>query len=1527
MSYGIWDARRQAATPRSTIRAPRKAPIAVLAVAVATIVVLGGSRDARVGSPRREASVAAASHAPRPSAFTAAKVADEGAYAFRREAGGSALSADVGAEAGVEAAGVARVDRSGLSWAPRSGAFQVTFATRRYGCAGALVPVAQVAPARAEGRRTRVDERAGSAKLEEWAVSGPSGLEQGWNIGASACASGQLEIEVGVAGLAATARPRGGAVDLRDASGVTRLHYDRLSARDASGAPLAARMTTRDDAIVLAIDARGAKFPIVVDPAIWSSPTQFVPGESECANSQDEMGGENFGVSVAISGSNFLVGAEQAGGVNGTGDAYFFIHQPNGTWESDEVNGADSVTGDAFGWSVAISGNLAVIGAENTVNANGGHGAAYVFTFSNGIWLQEAKLTPSDTPTGFGTGVATDGTTIVVAAYFSAEAYIFTSPSAGVWTQSAMFTDSAGEGFGQSIAVSGGTVLVGAPFATNGSTSDVGTVSVYEGSGSTWALSAKLTPPASDVTSELNFGDSVATNGTMAFVGAASSLGSGAVYTYTQAGSGWSGPTVVQPQDVVSGGDFGSAMSLSGNLLAVAESAAEKVYVLPISNGVLSSVPLVEATSPDGQTDEQFGFSIGLDSNNLVVGANLWFGSIMGSSDMECGEVYLGPVLLTDGTACTSGPACESGICASAGSVCCNVACSGSCATCASGTCAVLSAGSVGSPSCGGYLCNGTSMTCPTSCQSDTNCANGYYCGGDAACHPQLGQGTTCNTSAGASSGTCAQAGCRECASGNCTDGVCCSSAQCGTCQACAGSLQAPGGTNGACSPSTLDTDPHHDCGSASTCDGAGACGLKNGQPATSANQCASGWLADNVCCQTSCSGACDVCTAALGSTGDGTCGPAPAGSAGNPACGSGVACNGTAGTCPGASCTSDTACVTGFYCGSGGTCQPQKVQGTGCNTATGGDCSVVGCRECAGGNSCVDSVCCGSTSCPTCQACAAGLQASGGTNGMCSPALSGSNPHGACDAGSTCNGASSCALENGQPSTAAAACVSGYVVDGVCCDQACEAACDVCTAALGATKNGTCTTLVCAGDAGPADASSDAEVSDAAPDAARDAQAVAEGDGGLRDASVADATVTAVTDAAASAGDASGFFERERPSCSCRTAGRAGTESPAAGAAGLAVLALAAGRRRRRGRRDAGRATGRARTEIRRRGERATVLAGSLVLACATSAHTASADSDEQRATARILATQGFKAFQEQRWADVVDRFGRAESLVHAPPHLLYLARGYVHLGKLVAAHETYEKLTREVLPPSASRVAVQAQVDGAKELAELAPRVPSLTITVTPAASNATVTIDGAVLASAMIGAEVPIDPGSHTIEAKARGFVEARQTVNVAEASHSSARLELRPAPAEAVATGGTAGVSNAATAALMEKSTAGDRRSNPSSSSALRIGGYAASAVAVAAAGAGVVLLLESHRERVDGDALCPMSQCPDSDRPQIDSLDQKATLFGQLGVAAFVTAGVAAATGVTLIILSSGKGNMEPAGLWIGPGSAGLRGTF
>ncbi|HXP33261.1 MAG TPA: hypothetical protein VN820_04545 [Acidimicrobiales bacterium] len=88
----------------------------------------------------------------------------------------------------------------------------------------------------------------------------------------------------------------------------------------------------------------------------------------------DTVAKDSFGSSVAISGTTAVVGA--TGHANGAGRAYL-LTKTGATWKQvAELKGSDTVARDGFGWSVAISGNTAVVGAiDHAFSA----GRAYVF--------------------------------------------------------------------------------------------------------------------------------------------------------------------------------------------------------------------------------------------------------------------------------------------------------------------------------------------------------------------------------------------------------------------------------------------------------------------------------------------------------------------------------------------------------------------------------------------------------------------------------------------------------------------------------------------------------------------------------------------------------------------------------------------------------------------------------------------------------------------------------------------------------------------------------------------------------------------------------------------------------------------------------------------------------------------------------------------------------------------------------------------------------------------------------------------
>ena len=192
------------------------------------------------------------------------------------------------------------------------------------------------------------------------------------------------------------------------------------------------------------------------------------------------------------------------------------------------------------------------------------------------------------------------------------------------------------------------------------------------------------------------------------------------------------------------------------------------------------------------------------------------------------------------------------------------------------------------------------------------------------------------------------------------------------------------------------------------------------------------------------------------------------------------------------------------------------------------------------------------------------------------------------------------------------------------------------------------------------------------------------------------------------------------------------------------------------------------------------------VLLAALAAAGPAAAQTDEQRASARALATEGAAAFNEGRYKDSADLFARAESLMHAPPHLLFLARSYNKNGQVVKARETYMKIVKEQLPPSAPQAFRDAQTAAQDELRAVEPRIAKLTIQVTGAedVKDLSVSVDGTPIPSVMIGIAQPVDPGEHKVTAVATGKRAQPQSVSLKEGERSALTLKLE-ADASAVA----------------------------------------------------------------------------------------------------------------------------------------------
>jgi N-acetylneuraminic acid mutarotase len=145
--------------------------------------------------------------------------------------------------------------------------------------------------------------------------------------------------------------------------------------------------------------------------------------------------------------------------------------------EEAKLTASDAAERDWFGESVSVSGDLALIGANGNDDAGPDSGSAYVYRYdpSSGEWIEEAKLTASDTAPAdlFGGSVSVSGDLAVIGAFGdddaggeSGSAYVYRyDPSSGDWIEEAKLTASdgaAGDNFGFSVSVSGDLAVIGA---------------------------------------------------------------------------------------------------------------------------------------------------------------------------------------------------------------------------------------------------------------------------------------------------------------------------------------------------------------------------------------------------------------------------------------------------------------------------------------------------------------------------------------------------------------------------------------------------------------------------------------------------------------------------------------------------------------------------------------------------------------------------------------------------------------------------------------------------------------------------------------------------------------------------------------------------------------------------------------------------------------------------------------------------------------------------------------------------------
>lgn len=837
-----------------------------------------------------------------------------------------------------------------VSLQPTTGTWRGALELTGYGCAGDIAPLGRAQP-RASRRRVEYERASARGAVREWYENKPQGLEQGFTLEQAPCATGDVSLRVATGALTPRLSRDGKAVDLVDENGATRLHYTDLSAVDAAGRSLQVAMNVQAGQIALEVDARGAQYPVVVDPLVWSP--QGDPLVASNGVAKDE-----FGYTVAISGDTAIVGTPLPtyGANTNLGAAYAFVRTGT-SWaqQGTPLVASDGARLDSFGWAVGISGSTAVVGAPiKKIGDNYAQGAAYVFVRSGSTWTQQGdKLLADDGAMDdyFGKAVAIDGDTLAVGAPDAEAVYVFVR-SGTTWTQQGpkLVADDAATGsahFGTAVALSGNTLLVGGPgktVPTKGGAA--GVAYVFVRSGTTWTQQGSSIT-SSDIHSSDHFGNGVSLSGDTALIGAPGKLigdnrYQGAAYAFVRSGTTWTqqGSGLVSP-DGLEGDELGWSVALAGNTAIVAapwetQGTATSQGAAYVFQRTGTSWAQAGAKITAGGANANFGTSVAISGNTFIAGGP---GATVGLAKTQ-GSAYVYFRAGAQGDTCTGAADCANGFCSD--NVCCDQACDGACDSCSvaagaakDGTCKVLGKGEAGAPACNTLACNGVSAVC-VACAHDTECTTGHYCAANGSCQPQVAQGDSCDPRAGKD---CKEANCEVCATGNCADGVCCDQPCGDACHAC--TLAWTGVPDGQCTPVPADQDPKNGCAEGSDypksclsdglCDGKGNC-RDFAKPSTPCG--------DTLCTKGSVSGKlCD---------GAGTC------STDTAACAP-YLCGADACT---TDCQMDDDCAASGFC-LNGTCQPQKDPGEACSASV----------QCASGF-CTDGVCCEAACDGQCEVC-----------------------------------------------------------------------------------------------------------------------------------------------------------------------------------------------------------------------------------------------------------------------------------------------------------------------------------------------------------------------------------------------------------------------------------------------------------------------------------------------------------------------------------------------------------------------------
>ncbi|MDD4148865.1 MAG: MBG domain-containing protein, partial [Bacteroidales bacterium] len=324
-----------------------------------------------------------------------------------------------------------------------------------------------------------------------------------------------------------------------------------------------------------------------------------------CASDRNAQ--DYYGNSVAIDGNLAIVGAwaqdKDAFGGGTTlleAGAAYILQNIGGTWvEMQKVVASDRSAGDNFGYSVDINGDYAVVGARkedhDAIGANSklDAGSAYIFYNNTGTWEQHQKIVALDR---------------------NIEDY-----------------------FGSSVSINGEFIVIGASsededVAGNNYLNSAGSIYVFQNNTTNWVQTQKIVP--SDRAAADFFGSSTNIYGNYIIAGAynkheISAISAGAAYVFYYNGTVWSQISKLVAPTPKTQAYFGFDVAISENFAVVGAygedeilnySGAAYIFSNPGAGATLLFHSKIVAS--DRQENDRFGYSVDIDGNYIIVGAD-----------------------------------------------------------------------------------------------------------------------------------------------------------------------------------------------------------------------------------------------------------------------------------------------------------------------------------------------------------------------------------------------------------------------------------------------------------------------------------------------------------------------------------------------------------------------------------------------------------------------------------------------------------------------------------------------------------------------------------------------------------------------------------------------------------------------------------------------------------------------------------------------------------------------------------------